>query len=138
NNLSPLNPNVMKAFSTTTRILGIFLFAFAFFISEKATAKEDRYITFQTFYDELAPHGDWVHNPQHGFVWVPYAEPDFQPYASSGHWVMTEYGNTWVSDYSWGWAPFHYGRWYFDDYYGWAWVPGHEWGPAWVHWRKDN
>src|SRR5690606_31003777 len=55
-----------------------------------------------------------------------------------GHWVMTEYGNTWVSDYEWGWAPFHYGRWFYDDFYGWAWVPGSEWGPSWVHWRHSD
>lgn len=51
---------------------------------------------------------------------------------------MTEYGNTWVSDYSWGWAPFHYGRWTFDNYYGWMWIPGTEWGPAWVAWRSGG
>ena len=62
----------------------------------------------------------------------------FQPYATNGHWVVTEYGNTWVSDYNWGWAPFHYGRWYQDPYRGWAWVPGTEWGPAWVSWRSGG
>ena len=51
---------------------------------------------------------------------------------------MTEYGNTWVSDYAWGWAPFHYGRWHLDDYYGWMWVPGTEWSPAWVAWRSGG
>jgi len=51
---------------------------------------------------------------------------------------MTDYGNTWVSDYSWGWAPFHYGRWYYDDYYGWTWIPGYEWAPAWVVWRSGG
>ena len=42
------------------------------------------------------------------------------------------------TNYSWGWAPFHYGRWYHDDYYGWAWVPGYEWAPAWVSWRSGG
>jgi hypothetical protein len=51
--------------------------------------------------------------------------------------VYTSYGWTWVSDYNWGWAPFHYGRWIFDDSYGWIWVPGDEWGPAWVAWRES-
>src|SRR3546814_16106093 len=51
---------------------------------------------------------------------------------------MTNYGNTWVSDYEWGWAPFHYGRWTYTDYYGWAWIPGYEWGPAWVSWRSGG
>jgi hypothetical protein len=44
----------------------------------------------------------------------------------------------WVSDYSWGWAPFHYGRWMHDPYYGWVWVPGYEWSPAWVAWRHGG
>ena len=95
-------------------------------------------VSFQVFYDELLPYGDWISDPVHGYVWVPYAGPDFQPYASNGYWVMSTYGNTWVSNYDWGWAPFHYGRWYFDDYLGWAWVPGYEWGPAWVNWRTGG
>lgn len=95
-------------------------------------------ISFQVFYDELTPYGDWISHPVHGYIWVPYAEPGFQPYATNGYWVMSTYGNTWVSNYDWGWAPFHYGRWYFDDYLGWSWVPGYEWGPAWVNWRTGG
>jgi hypothetical protein len=90
------------------------------------------------FYDDLSPYGQWVQTPEYGRVWIPDAGPDFQPYASNGHWVMTEYGNTWVSDYAWGWAPFHYGRWYQDRYRGWAWIPGRDWGPAWVSWRSGG
>ena len=90
------------------------------------------------FYNDLGPYGQWVQTPEYGTVWIPNAGPDFQPYASNGHWVVTEYGNTWVSDYPWGWAPFHYGRWYQDRYRGWAWVPGNDWGPAWVSWRSGG
>jgi hypothetical protein len=107
-------------------------------VPEKTTAQVGGAITFQTFYDELSPYGRWINNPQFGYVWLPNAGPHFQPYATNGHWVVTEYGNTWVSNYAWGWAPFHYGRWYFDDFYGWAWVPGNVWGPAWVNWRSAN
>ena len=95
-------------------------------------------VSFQTFYDELAPYGEWINDPEYGYIWLPYAEQGFQPYATNGHWVMTSYGNTWVSNYDWGWAPFHYGRWTYTDYYGWAWVPGYEWGPAWVSWRSGG
>jgi hypothetical protein len=93
-------------------------------------------ITIQTFYDELSPYGDWVYTPDYGYVWRPYFDyPDaFRPYSSNGHWVNTDFGWTWVSDYRWGWATFHYGRWAFDDYLGWMWVPGYEWAPAWVSW----
>jgi hypothetical protein len=71
-------------------------------------------------------------------VWSPNVGNDFQPYGTNGYWVATEYGNTWVSDYNWGWATFHYGRWIFDNYYGWLWVPGNEWAPAWVAWRSGG
>ena len=101
-------------------------------------AQPGGHVSFQLFYDELAPYGEWVDDPDHGYIWLPDAGPDFRPYATNGHWVMTSYGNTWVSNYSWGWAPFHYGRWIHTDYYGWAWIPGYEWGPAWVSWRNGG
>ena len=90
--------------------------------------------TYQTFYDQLSPYGSWVNDPNYGYVWVPNGVgPDFSPYLTGGHWVYTEYGWTWVSDYDWGWGPFHYGRWYMSDF-GWAWMPGYDWAPAWVVW----
>ncbi|MDN3686570.1 DUF6600 domain-containing protein [Cyclobacterium jeungdonense] len=95
-------------------------------------------VSFQVFYDELSPYGDWVQDPHYGYIWIPYAERDFQPYRTNGHWVMSTYGNTWVSNYDWGWAPFHYGRWFYSDFYGWAWIPDYEWGPAWVNWRTGR
>jgi hypothetical protein len=52
--------------------------------------------------------------------------------------VLTEFGWTWVSDWSWGWAPFHYGRWVIVSGFGWCWVPGTMWGPAWVTWRSGG
>src|SRR5690606_30432372 len=61
-----------------------------------------------------------------------------RPYYTNGHWVMTEYGNTWVSDYPWGWAAFHYGRWVYSNFYGWLWIPDSQWGPAWVVWRQGG
>ena len=91
-------------------------------------------ITYQQFYDDLSPYGDWVDYQNYGYVWVP-AEQGFRPYYNNGHWIYTTYGWTWVSNYNWGWAPFHYGRWLYDDAYGWMWVPGYQWAPAWVSWR---
>ncbi|MEP7169247.1 MAG: DUF6600 domain-containing protein [Bacteroidota bacterium] len=92
-------------------------------------------VNFQVFYDQLSPYGQWVDDPQYGYVWIPAGAAGFSPYETAGHWVLTDYGWTWVSDYPWGWAPFHYGRWHYGAY-GWLWVPGHEWGPAWVSWRR--
>ena len=96
---------------------------------------QDVSVSYQTFYDELAPYGQWVNDPEYGNVWVPNEGGDFRPYGNRGHWVMTEYGNTWVSEDPWGWACYHYGRWTYNPYYGWIWVPGYEWAPAWVSWR---
>ena len=96
-------------------------------------------VSYQTFYDELSPHGRWVDYPEYGYVWVPSGISGFHPYETGGHWVWTDnYEWLWVSDYSWGWATFHYGRWFEDPYYGWMWVPGYEWAPAWVAWRDGG
>lgn len=105
----------------------------------KASASPPNFgVSFQIFYNELSPYGDWVMDPTHGYVWVPYVDRGFQPYVTNGYWTMTNFGNTWVSHYDWGWAPFHYGRWFWNDFYGWAWIPGYEWGPAWVSWRTGS
>ena len=99
----------------------------------------DADITYQTFYDDLSPYGDWIYYPEYGYVWQPDMGPDFRPYSTGGHWVWSdEYEWMWVSDYDWGWATFHYGRWLYDPYYGWLWVPGYEWAPAWVVWRSGG
>lgn len=95
-------------------------------------------ISYQTFYDELQPYGNWVNYPEYGNVWQPYAREGFRPYETGGHWVSTVDGWAWASDYNWGWAPFHYGRWLYDQSIGWAWVPGYEWAPAWVTWGQYN
>ncbi len=103
-------------------------------VPSKVMAQEP--VNDQVFYDELSPYGEWVQNPNYGYIWIPNAGPYFSPYQTAGHWAYTNYGWTWVSDYPWGWAPFHYGRWDRDPNFGWFWVPGHEWGPAWVTWRQ--
>jgi hypothetical protein len=89
------------------------------------------------FRGALDPYGDWVEDPSYGTVWVPSAGAvgtDFTPYVTAGHWSYdNEY--VWVSDYSWGWAPFHYGRWVWVDGIGWEWIPGRAYAGAWVSWR---
>ena len=95
-------------------------------------------VSYQVFYDDLASDGSWIDYPEYGYVWIPRVTGEFHPYATHGHWVMTNYGWTWVSDFRWGWAAFHYGRWAYEPFYGWMWVPGSVWGPAWVAWREDE
>jgi len=125
---------------TLHRIFTITVFALAFmlFVPDKSKAQDGGYISDQEFYDQLAPYGTWVQDDYYGDVWIPNVDQDFRPYATNGYWAQTEYGNTWVSDYPWGWATFHYGRWHYDDYYGWEWIPGHHWAPAWVSWRHGG
>jgi hypothetical protein len=94
-------------------------------------------VSYQSFYDELSPYGQWIDYPGYGYVWMPNAGAGFKPYATNGHWVYTDMGWTWASDYNWGWAAFHYGRWFYEPSYGWMWMPGNEWAPAWVSWRRS-
>jgi hypothetical protein len=107
-------------------------------IFTKPAAAQQSYVSFQVFYDQLSPYGQWIDHPNYGYVWIPDAGTDFAPYSSNGYWILTDYGWTWASDYDWGWAPFHYGRWDYDNYYGWFWIPDNEWGPAWVTWRRAD
>lgn len=106
--------------------------------AQKVMAQGDD-VSLQSFYDELSPYGTWIQDPQYGYVWRPDVEQgDFRPYYTNGRWAMTEYGNTWVSNYDWGWAPFHYGRWVYNRYNQWVWIPDTVWGPAWVSWRSGG
>lgn len=92
-------------------------------------------VDISVFYDDLAPYGDWVREAEYGWVWIPGGVPvGWRPY-TNGYWVLTDYGWTWVSNWRWGWAPFHYGRWVLHQRHGWVWIPGRVWGPAWVVWR---
>ncbi|MCY3017672.1 MAG: hypothetical protein NTW87_01395 [Planctomycetota bacterium] len=92
------------------------------------------------FYRTLSPYGTWF-EADGQWVWRPMAatvDAHWRPYCHRGHWVTTEHGWTWYSDYSWGWAPFHYGRWHRHAVHGWVWTPGLDWGPAWVVWRPGS
>jgi hypothetical protein len=90
------------------------------------------------YYNSLAPYGTWVNVPAYGWCWQPtvvLVNSTWQPYCNNGCWLWTTSGWYWNSYYSWGWAPFHYGRWCQYPHYGWVWCPDHVWGPAWVCWR---
>jgi hypothetical protein len=92
------------------------------------------------FYDGLAPYGNWVQTGD-GWGWQPMAaavDSGWLPYRDRGHWVLTDDGWYWASDYAWGWAVFHYGRWSHESRLGWVWVPGNVWAPAWVAWRNTQ
>ena len=90
------------------------------------------------YYDALAPYGEWLEMDAGFYAWRPtHVREGWRPYMF-GHWAWTDYGWYWISDEPFGWAVFHYGRWYYDDSYGWLWVPNRTWGPAWVEWRYND
>lgn len=123
---------------------------------------EDLYmmtVSFQSFYDELSPDGEWIEitkdeikddlkdgegqgfssvlqdGDEMVFIWKPALNDGvWSPY-TNGRWEYTTSGWMWVSNYSWGWAVYHYGRWWNSPKYGWVWLPGYVWAPAWVRWR---
>src|SRR5438067_1077676 len=95
---------------------------------------------YSTFYTRLEPHGAWLETADYGYVWQPReaeSSQSWRPY-TNGRWVYTDAGWTWISEESFGWATYHYGRWTRLRGIGWVWVPGQQWAPAWVSWRKSN
>jgi hypothetical protein len=75
-------------------------------------------------YDDLDDQGDWRDDSNYGHVWFPnQVAAGWAPY-HSGHWDwINPWGWTWVDDSSWGYAPFHYGRWVSVGG-RWGWVAG--------------
>ncbi len=87
------------------------------------------------FYSNLGPYGTWAVSANYGRVWRPAIyRPGWNPYYD-GHWVYTDVGWMWDSDYPWGDICYHYGTWVYDDALGWAWDPGYVWAPSWVVFR---
>ncbi len=86
----------------------------------------------------LEPYGEWIEIGYDDYVWRPYkSDYNWRPYGE-GRWEWTRNGWYWDSYEPFGWATYHYGRWYFDDYYGWVWMPDNVWAPAWVEWRYND
>ena len=87
---------------------------------------------------DLALYGDWYSHPDYGYVWYPFADRGWNPYAT-GRWCWYPgYGYTWISSEPWGWLPYHYGHWVFDPGIGWCWIPGGftSWSPGRVTWYR--
>jgi hypothetical protein len=82
--------------------------------------------------EDLDAYGSWV-TSSYGYVWAPRVAPGWAPY-HHGRWVWEDYyGWTWVDYAPWGWAPFHYGRWFMNGSAGWCWWPGPRHQP--YYWR---
>ena len=82
--------------------------------------------TLDYFRDQLTPYGQWVEVPGAGLCWQPVVPGGWRPYYDGGHWVYTDEGWYWQSEYPWGDLAFHYGRWSFNPAFGWIWAPGFE------------
>src|SRR3989441_3215331 len=91
-------------------------------------------VNYNYFYQTLAPYGTWIDVPAYGWCWRPtvaVVDVSWQPYCDRGRWFWSDCGWYWHSDYAWGWAPFHYGRWHRNPAYGWVWLPDTALAPAW-------
>ena len=107
----------------------------------EAPAPQPAEVTQNYFYDTLSPYGGWVNVDGYGLCWRPTVvvyDSGWQPYCDHGHWVYTDAGWYWLSDYSWGATTFHYDRWFRDPRAGWCWYPDTEWAPSWVTWRYSD
>lgn len=107
-------------------------------VAAPSPARAETSVSFDFFYDSLAPYGDWVQVGDYGLCWRPNGvDPDWTPY-SDGYWAYTDAGWTWVSYEEFGGIVYHYGRWIRLDDDSWCWAPDYEWGPAWVAWRSND
>ena len=57
------------------------------------------------FYQELSPYGRWMLADDGQWCWQPTVvlnSPNWRPYWDKGHWMWTDQGWYWTSDYAWG------------------------------------
>lgn len=119
------------------KLFSLIVFIIIIALSE-INAKPELNINFGFFYSTLRNYGEWIEIDRDLYAWRPaYVSHSWKPY-TRGRWIWTSYGWYWDSYEPFGWAVYHYGRWYFDDYYGWIWIPDYDWGPAWVEWRYSD
>lgn len=92
--------------------------------AELAGSTPDAVPSQMTGVTDLARHGDWQQHPQFGWVWTPRGmAPNWAPYRH-GQWTWVQpWGWTWVDVAPWGFAPYHYGRWFLSGN-RWFWAPG--------------
>jgi hypothetical protein len=97
-------------------------------------------VSLESFQAQLTPYGNWIQVPGYGLCWQPavaVTDLSWRPYFNQGHWIYSDAGWAWQSDYAWGNLVFHYGRWCRVDA-RWVWVPGYDYAPAWVCWREAD
>ena len=67
------------------KILTIYLalIVFSLIFARQVSAQQSE-VSFQIFYDQLSPYGQWVDYPNYGYVWIPDAGSGFVPYSTGG------------------------------------------------------
>jgi len=108
--------------------------------SRARNATASRYVDANVIgYEDLDDNGYWGWEASYRNVWYPNrVVAGWSPYRF-GHWDwISPWGWTWIDDASWGFAPFHYGRWA-EVHHRWCWVPGRReiravYAPALVAW----
>jgi hypothetical protein len=116
----------------------LFLFAAIAALGALTPHHASAQVSVSFFYDNLSPYGEWVSDPDYGYVWHPTnVDDNWAPY-TDGYWAYTDAGWTWVSYEDYGGIVYHYGRWAHIPDEGWVWVPGETWAPAWVSWRSND
>src|SRR5438552_2890607 len=91
----------------------LFAFAIIVLLTPFAPEAKSQNISVNFFYDNLAG-GSWIDVEGYGYCWQPdvaVSDPTWRPYAD-GYWAYTDDGWTWVSYEDFGWATYHYGRWF--------------------------
>ena len=74
--------------------------------------------------NDLSDYGQWQSDPQYGQVWTPTdVASDWSPYSDGRYVWEADFGWTWVGAEPWGYAPYHYGRWFYASD-RWCWTPG--------------
>src|SRR5215212_7218730 len=72
-----LNNNSMKRIlKMSWMVIIVMLFST---LRNSASAQGGVTVSYQTFYDELSPYGQWIESPEYGYVWTPDMD-DFRPY----------------------------------------------------------
>src|SRR5438067_332692 len=113
----------MKAFRPLFLLL-----ALIFVLVAPSRSRADDELSFDFFYETLAPYGEWIEVAGYGPCWRPSNVPeDWAPY-TDGYWSYTDAGWTWVSYEEFGAIVYHYGRWAHLENEGWCWVPDVDWG----------
>jgi hypothetical protein len=98
--------------------------------SEQTAARNDFAGSQGYGWSDLDANGTWYDVPGLGEVWQPGVASvdaadlgsDFDPYGD-GAFVWSSQGYIWASGYTWGWLPFHCGRWDWYPGFGWVWQP---------------